>query len=123
MITSLKQLTQKNWFRSLMLALIMVGLGLSLFSAARYIDLSFRITGNASFQARQTGEQVTLPTEADARVLMAADLELRQMEVNRSNIMISGGAGLVILAVGWLGYDMTRTQKPLTIMPQQPAAE
>jgi uncharacterized membrane protein YidH (DUF202 family) len=112
----------QEWFRSLALAIVIIGVALSLFSAARYADLSFRIAGNASFQVRQAGGQAALQTETDARMLMSADLQLRELESDRNTALIAGGIGLVILAVGWLGYDMSRARKTAPNVPRQSPA-
>lgn len=121
-MTFFNRLVQQEWFRAIALAFVMIGVALSLFSAARYVDLSFRIAGNASFQVRQAGGKAALETQTDARMLMAADLQLRELDSERNTALIAGGAGLVILAIGWLGYDLSRTQRQRLNVPHQSTA-
>lgn len=92
--------------RPLALALIMIGVGLIAFALFRYAQTSYQIGQNFAFQQQAQSGEVALQNEAEARVLMAADIELRELVSERSSTVIVGGGGLIVLALGWLFNDL-----------------
>ncbi|GEM_PF-956882 len=98
-------------FERLFFTMIVVGILAAAFGAVRYIDLSNRIANNEAAQIRAEGGEVTLETKNEARGLMSADLELRDLIRERSNMMMVGGIGLALLGAGWLLTDITRSRR------------
>lgn len=95
----------------LLFTAIIVGVLLSLFSLVRIVDMTRKISTNPAAQFHESGEQLTVQTTTEARGLVAADVELRRLKVSRYQMMIFGGAGLVLLGIGWLGYDLLNSRR------------
>ena len=98
-------------FERLFFTMIVVGILASLFGAVRYFDLSNRIANNEAAQIRAEGGEVTIETKNEARGLMSADLELRDMIRERANMMMVGGIGLALLGGGWILMDISRSRR------------
>lgn len=98
-------------FERLFFTMIVVGILASLFGAVRYFDLSNRIANNEAAQIKAAGGEVKIETKNEARGLMSADLELRDLVRERSNMIMVGGIGLALLGGGWLLTDITRSRR------------
>lgn len=101
----------KEWIRGLLVALIIIGVGLAAISAQQFIDATLRLQDNTTYQTRSSGEEVTIESQTEALMLMGEGVEFQRLTAQRNNALIIGGVGLVILAVGWLGYDIARSKR------------
>jgi hypothetical protein len=117
--TQLVLILEKEWFRGLVVALIMIGGALILYGVYQFVDASSRISNNVVYQREAAGTEVQSPT--DARMFMAAEVEYRSLRIQRSNSFSYGGVGLALMAAGWLGYDFARAhrRKRQLVMPSQ----
>lgn len=102
---------KRDWVNAFVLALVLVGMLLALFGTYRYVDASRRLGDNIAHQIRSSGEQIDPQTTAEARGLVAADVERRRLIGQRNDALLMGGAGLVTLAVGWIAYDYLRNRR------------
>lgn len=109
----------KDWFRGIVFALIIIGAVAGLFAAQQFIDVSMRIQNNASYLAKNSETPLELQSDAEAQMLMAADVEYRRLLLQRDNALIIGGAGLAILALGWIGNDFVRARRRKVNAPLQ----
>jgi hypothetical protein len=107
----LSSMLDKEWFRSLVVALIMIGVALMAYGIYQFVDASARIPNNASYQREAAGTELQPQSQADARMMMASDVEYRTLRIQRSNALVYGGIGLAFIALGWLGYDFARSQR------------
>jgi hypothetical protein len=101
----------KDWFRGIVFALIIIGVVAGLFAAQQFIDATLRMQNNASFIAKSSDTALELQSEAEAQMLMAADVEYRRLRLQRDNALFMGGLGLTLLALGWIGGDFTRARR------------
>ncbi len=90
---------------------IIVGILLAVYGGWRYVDLSNQLAANPAAQIHQAGGEVELESKSEAHGLMAADIERRRLVTEQRNMMIAGGAGLALLGLGWLGYDILRGRR------------
>ena len=95
----------------LLFTAIVVGILLAAYGGLRYLDLSNQLTANPAAQIHQEGGEVELESKSEAQGLMAADIERRRLVAEQHNMMIAGGAGLALLGLGWLGYDILRGRR------------
>jgi hypothetical protein len=101
---------EKEWFRSLMLALILLGVGFMLFAVVRYGVLSYQIGQNLAYQAMNRAAPVEAGTGNEAMGLIRAGQELREMTAQQNQSIIFLGAGMILIALGWLGRDMAKSR-------------
>lgn len=95
----------------LLFTAIVVGILLAAYGGLRYLDLSNQLAANPAAQIHQEGGEVELESKSEAHGLMAADIERRRLVAEQHNMMIAGGAGLALLGLGWLGYDILRGRR------------
>lgn len=98
-------------FERLLFTAIAVGVLMAAVGGLRYIELSGRLSANEAVQIRQSGEEVTVENNSQARGLVAADLERRRLTEERFNMMVVGGAGLALIGFGWLAMDIRRGRR------------
>jgi hypothetical protein len=109
----------KDWFRGIVFAFIIIGILAGLFAAQQFIDASLRIQNNASYIAKSSEAALELQSQAEAQMLMAADVEYRRLLLQRDNALIVGGLGLASLALGWIGNDFVRARRRKVNAPLQ----
>lgn len=107
----MKNLLQQDWIRSLMMALVIVGVLLAAFGVQQFVDASVQIEDNPAYQTQQRQETVTLESEAQAQGLMAAGVAYQRLLAQRNRALMIGGVGLAVGALGWLGYDLIRSRQ------------
>ena len=121
----LPAILENEWFRGLVVALLMIGAALVLYGIYQFVDATIQIQNNASYQRESAGLTETPPaSQAEAQMFMAADVEYRSLRIQRSNSFVYGGIGLAVVALGWLGFDFSRSQrrKRQSVMPSQSSA-
>lgn len=106
----------KHWFsrenlRPILLALMILGIVGVIFGFAQFIVMSRQMEGNMAYQIKASGQTIN-PDNAQAQALMASDIELRAIELERSRAVVLLGVGVVLLSVGWLGNDFLRRRQP-----------
>jgi hypothetical protein len=102
---------QAEWFRSLMLALLIIGLALLAFGVFRYVTLTYDIGQNMAFQIMSQDQSIDPQSVSEAQGLIAANESLREMVSARNGAVIAGGAGLILIAIGWLGRDLSSARR------------
>jgi hypothetical protein len=98
----------KESVKSLMLALILVGVALTIISIVGYIRNTYEIGQNLAYQIQSQNQTIDPQTPTEGQMLMAADMQLRDLVRDRNTMLILGGAGLILIAVGWIGRDLVR---------------
>lgn len=101
----------KDWVRGILIALIIIGIGLAAIAAQQFIDATIKLQDNTTYQKQISGEEVSVESQTEAMMLLGEGVEFRRLNSQRDNALIIGGAGLVVLAVGWLGYDFVRSRR------------
>jgi hypothetical protein len=96
--------------KSVMIALLLLGIVTLLFGLYRFVSLSQAQTENPAYQVREQNSAVPLQSQTDAQLLMSADLELRDIQRQRNESAVFIGAGVALLAAGWLGSDVLRSR-------------
>jgi hypothetical protein len=107
----LRNLLREDWLKALTLAALIIGVLLVVTGAAFFVDASIKLPKNLAYQARSSGTEIPLQSEAEGRMLMAADIEARSLESQRDQALIIGGAGLVVVALGWIGYNFVNSRR------------
>lgn len=118
----MKRILNHDLAKPFALALILIGVGLIAFAVFRYAQTSYNIGQNFAFQrqvqSESEGADIALQNESEARVLMAEDMELRDLVRERNNTFVVGGAGLIVLAVGWLLNDLVNSNQNTKNQPK-----
>lgn len=117
------RITGSDWFWGISFALLIVGALAVFYAVSVYIDASLKIEDNAAYRLRQQGGQLEVDSVAQGQSIMVADLEYRRLKARRNDALIYGGAGLAVLALGWITFDLSRAQrrKIATGQPQSAA--
>lgn len=106
----MQQLSSYEKLKPVFYAVILVGLALLLIGFYRFISLSQAIPENFAYKYHQQNTSVQQIDEATARILMSADLDLRDLERQRNEAVIAVGTGVILTAAGWLANDMFRSR-------------
>ncbi len=108
----------------LLFSAVVIGIALAAFAGWRYVDISNQLAGNMAARIHDDGGEVALESKAQAHNLMASDLARRRLHSEQFTMMIVGGAGLALLGLGWLGYDIMRARrrKKAGEIPASPSA-
>lgn len=114
---TMKRVLQSELTRSILLALILIGVALAGFGVFQYIRLTQAINDNVAYQINAQGQQIDPQSIAEGQALMAASMSLRELDAERDQALILGGAGLVLIAVGWLGRELTGGKHPAPPAP------
>jgi hypothetical protein len=93
------------------MALILIGIVLVIISVVRFISASVQLEGNLAHQIQSSDTPINPETPDEAQGLVASDIERRELSGQRNEALVMGGAGLGLLAVGWLGYDFARGRR------------
>jgi hypothetical protein len=108
-----------DWFRGIAFALIIIGVVAGLFAAQQFIDATLRMRNNASYLAKTSETPLELQSEAEAQMLMTADVEYRKLLLQRDNALFVGGLGLALLGLGWISSDLVRARRRKLNAPLQ----
>ncbi|MCA0455707.1 MAG: hypothetical protein LCI00_17150 [Chloroflexi bacterium] len=106
----MRQLFSYEKVKPFFYAFILIGLALLVFGLYRFVTTSQAVTDNFAYRYHQQNTAVQSIDEATARVLMSADLDLRDLERQRNEAVIVIGAGIILTAVGWLLNDFFRSR-------------
>jgi hypothetical protein len=98
----------KNGIKAAFLALIFVGFALIALAAYGYIRNSYEIGQNIAYQLQSQNQAINPQTPTEGQMLMAADIQLRELVRDRNLMLVAGGVGLVLIALGWIGGDIVR---------------
>jgi hypothetical protein len=98
----------QDWGRALLLTPIIIGILLVVGGIVGYAVFSTQIEGNIAHQIRSQNQEIDPQSEGEAMGLIRASEELRDLNHNRNLATIAGGAGLVLIAVGWIAHDFVK---------------
>ena len=101
----------KDWYRALLLTPLIIGALCIAVGVIWYGILSNQIDRNFAYQIRSQSQQVDPQSQTEAMGLIRAGEELRQLDHNRSIATVVGGAGLILIAVGWLSRDFVLSKQ------------
>ena len=107
----MRRLFNSELVERLLFTAIVVGIFMVAGASFRYLNLSNQLSGNIAAQIHESGGEVELESKTEAQGLMAADIQRRRITSEQYNMMIIGGAGLALLGLGWLGYDIMRGRR------------
>ena len=102
---------RSDFIEKLLFSAILIGMLLSAGAAYRYFALARQLDANMAARIHEEGGEVALESKAQAQGLFAADVARRRLLQEQSSMMVVGGLGLALLALGWLAYDMLRSRR------------
>jgi hypothetical protein len=102
---------ENEWFRGLVIAFLMIGAALILYGIYQFVDATVQIQNNIAYQREVNGSDAQTITDAEAQMFLMADIQYRTLSIQRTNSLVYGGIGLSLMALGWLGYDISRSQR------------
>ena len=97
---------KNQWMERVLFTIVIAGILLSLYGVARVIDTSIKLSNNIAQQQHNSGEALDIQSTAEGRGMMVADLERRELIKVRGQMIFIAGAGIVLLGLGWQGYDL-----------------
>jgi hypothetical protein len=106
-----ERLVKAEWIKPTLYALLIIGIAALLFGAFRFLEATVNIQNNMAHQIQSSGQQVDPQSESEAMQLMSADLERRAFDRQRDQALIIAGAGLALIALGWLGNDFVSLRR------------
>ena len=106
----------KDWYRALLLTPVIIGVLCVAFGSLWYAVVSNQIDRNFAYQIRSQSQQVDPQSQTEAMGLIRAGEELRELDHNRSIATVVGGAGLILIAVGWLSRDFLLARQGVEAM-------
>ena len=93
----------------MLFALVALGLFLALFAAWRYIGADRELQDNLAQVIRSGQLDINAATANEAQGLVGADIARSELLAQQFKAMMTGGGGLVLLSLGWLGLNLART--------------
>ena len=104
----LRHLAGAQWLCTLLFVMLALGLLLVLYAAWRYFSIGQELQGNLA-QAIHSGQLNADPQSSTEAVgLVGADMTHRALLAQQFHALMAGGAGLVLLSLGWLGFILAR---------------
>ncbi len=106
----MRNLAQKEWVKSLFLAVLIIGIAAAAYAVYSFLTTQYQIGQNLAYQVQNELIPFNMenPSESEGLMLMRADLELHRLQADLSRSIIIGGAGLILIAVGWIGREVIR---------------
>lgn len=101
----------KDWLRALLLTPLIIGVLCVAVGIVWYGIVSNQIDRNFAYQIRSQNQQIDPQSQTEAMGLVRAGEELRELDHNRSIATIVGGAGLILIAAGWLSRDLVLSRQ------------
>lgn len=89
----------------MLFTIVVIGILLGLYGLVRIVDISLKLNDNLAQKVQSSGEELELQSSAEGQSLMVADIQRRRMVQERGQMMLLAGIGVVLLGIGWLGYD------------------
>lgn len=93
------------------MALIIIGVLALFFGVYRFVNAALLIQDNPAFKAQSNNQTVAPQSQEEAQILVSAGMQYRQLVGERNDALIIGGAGLILLALGWLGNDFIKSRQ------------
>lgn len=117
------RLFDKPWMKSVVLALVIVGVAAIAYNVFQYVSLARAIEDNPAYRLRQSGQVENMESQVEVQMLAVADQNLRDLLQQRYVAMFGIGTGIALISLGWIGSDIIRTRRRNALAaPEQPAA-
>jgi hypothetical protein len=101
----------KDWYRAFLLTPLIIGALCVVVGVLWYAISASQIDRNFAYQIRTQNQQVDPQSQTEAMGLIRAGEELRALYHNQSIATVVGGAGLILIAVGWLTRDFVKSRQ------------
>jgi Na+-translocating ferredoxin:NAD+ oxidoreductase RnfA subunit len=114
------RILEQSWFSTACIVILTIGVLVVAYTGFQYVRATLDLQDNLAYKELHSEDETDLANESVARMLFAADRERIELEDIRSSAMIFGGAGLVAIAIGWIGLDFVRSQRKKKKIVQSP---
>jgi hypothetical protein len=106
---------QSQLMERILFTMIAVGILLGIYSVYKVIAINIALSNNLAQQIHNSGEELAIQTASEGQGIVASDMERRAMLKERSQMYIAGGVSLMLIGLGWIGYDYQnhRRRKPV----------
>ncbi len=97
-------------FERILTVMVVAGVLIGLYAIFNVININNQLSNNEAHRFRQSGQEldVQATTDAQARGLVAADIERRRLVKARGEMHVAGGISLILIGMSWFGYDLMR---------------
>ena len=119
----------KEIINSTLLAILLIGLFLTLYSTYQYFDIENQFTDIAEQRAEigDTAQQLQDAGDTSSGVPLASrDIELRRRHNalidDQNNAIKRAGAGIVMIAACWITFDRLRSRRQKAAVPTEKLA-
>ena len=112
-------------FERILTVTVVAGILIGLYAIVNVIDINNKLSNNEAQQFRESGEEldVQTTTDAQARGLVAADIERRRLITERGEMYVAGGISLILIGISWFGYDLMRGRRKKLATEPAPTPE
>jgi hypothetical protein len=115
----MKKILNSEQIKAFTLAVILVGFGLAMFGAYRYLDAALQLNNNIAQQIQTAGEDISNLSNGEAQLLMSADIQRRELLQQQNYSLIFAGVGLALVAAAWLAGDFLAARRPKNVKLNQ----
>jgi ABC-type lipoprotein release transport system permease subunit len=105
---------QSQLFERILFTLVVVGILLGVYSLYQVLTINSALSQNIAQQIHDSGEELAIQTTAEGQGIVAADMERRAMLRTRAQHYVAGGISLVLIGLGWVGYDFRNSRRKQT---------
>jgi len=115
----MKRIVNSEQIRAVTLAIVIVGIGLIVFGAYRYLDAARQLSDNMAQKIQESGTEISNLSNGEAQMLMSADIQRRKLLQQQNYAMIFAGVGLALAAAGWLAGDFLAARRAVKLKLNQ----
>jgi hypothetical protein len=100
LMRALQTLFEQDWLKGVLYTVIAIGTLALALGAWQFVAAEIGLRNNNAYQLRD--EEITIETPTQQTLLFQSDVERRGLEAQRWSAIITGGAGLAVMAFGWM---------------------
>ncbi|MDX2159706.1 MAG: hypothetical protein SF162_00135 [bacterium] len=117
----MSRLWEQEWVSTALMALILIGIGLLVIGGVTFFTAQYdtgRILAERVEIQRLAAEAGQAARDTYAQMLFGRDQQLVRLESDLNRGIIMSGAGLILIALGWIGREVRKSRRVSTAVPR-----